>query len=360
MKGEVSSALVVESQRRRTAEAKKKMVWIALSPRQWEDRLHDLCLNWEDQRLVIDLVRWLKIGVSERKPMQVLVIRSLVSKLKRNNNHHYVYLVKDRSGLFKIQLGPSYYALLADMFGLARETTASKHASQLRLDPGLNKDSIDLAPETFKGLPINEASDGARCLHYVEPRKLKDKHLVLVGHTWDPNADTWPQNVNIPRKDVNKNDSDDFDAMKRFTDNLTKDENLAKTVSIHNFTALASLEKPTVIICMWPSPDHGYSAKHLLKYWERLRKVCYYDSTGNVRKTPLNLIGFSLRAAVQLMTPTAHEIQNGVLYLGLGIDDEMFASPYYWHLRARAHFDYNHEQRLFLKNFKYVTRDLSF
>ena len=247
--------------------------------------------------------------------MQVFVIRNLVSKLKRNNNHHYVDLVKDRRGLFKIQLGPSYYALLADMFGLARETTASKHASLLRLDPGLNKDSIDLAAETFKGLPINEASDGAKCPR--KPRKLKEKHLVLVGHTWDPNADTWPQNVNNPRKDVNKNDSDDFDAMKRF------DENLAKTVSVHNFTAMASLEKPTVVICMWPSPDHGYSA-------------------------------------VQLMTPTAHEIQNGVLYLGLGINDEMFASRYYWYLRARAHFDYDHEQRLFLKNFKYVTRDLTF
>ena len=60
------------------------------------------------------------------------------------------------------------------MFGLARETTASKHASRLRLDPGLNMESIDLAAETFKGLPINEASDGARCLHFLEPRKLKD------------------------------------------------------------------------------------------------------------------------------------------------------------------------------------------
>lgn len=46
--------------------------------------------------------------------------------------------------------------------------------------------------------------------------------MVLVGHTWDPNADTWPQNVNNPRKDVNKNDSDDFDAMKRFDENLRK------------------------------------------------------------------------------------------------------------------------------------------
>ena len=60
------------------------------------------------------------------------------------------------------------------------------------------------------------------------------------------------------------------------------------------------------------------------------------------------------------MTPTAHEIQNGVLYLGLGIDEEMFASPYYWHLPAIAYLDYDHEQRLFLKNLKYETHDLTF
>ena len=100
------------------------------------------------------------------------------------------------------------------MFGLARETTASKHASQLRLDPGLNMDSIDLAAETFRGLPINEAI----VLRYREPRKLKDDQLVLVGHTWDRDADTWPQNILIPWRDVSKNDSDDFDAMKRLTE----------------------------------------------------------------------------------------------------------------------------------------------
>ena len=79
-KGEVSSALDVESKRRRTAEAKvKQMVRIALSPREWEDRLHDSCLNGEDQRLAIDLVRLLRISVSKKNPVQVLVIRNLVS-----------------------------------------------------------------------------------------------------------------------------------------------------------------------------------------------------------------------------------------------------------------------------------------
>ena len=60
------------------------------------------------------------------------------------------------------------------------------------------------------------------------------------------------------------------------------------------------------------------------------------------------------------MMPTAHEIQNGVLYLGLGIDEEMFASPYYWYLSVIAYLDYDHQQRLFLKNLKYETHDLTF
>lgn len=47
------------------------MVQIALSLTEREDRLHDSCLNGEDHRLVIDLVRWLKMGA-----IQVLVIRN--------------------------------------------------------------------------------------------------------------------------------------------------------------------------------------------------------------------------------------------------------------------------------------------
>ena len=96
------------------------MVRIALSPREWEERLHDLCLKREDQRLAIVLVRLMKMGVSDKKPMQVLVIRNLLSKLKRNNNHHYVDLVKNISGLFKSQLGASNYALLSDVWSSKR------------------------------------------------------------------------------------------------------------------------------------------------------------------------------------------------------------------------------------------------
>lgn len=55
------------------------------------------------------------------------------------------------------------------------------------------------------------------------------------------------------------------------------------------------------------------------------------------------------------MTPTQDEIEEGVLYLGLGIDEEELVSPYYWYLPSIAYLDYDHAQRLFLKNLKYET-----
>ena len=368
-RGEAVNALEVETQKRKLSEAKmKQLVRVVLSPKDWEESLHSACLNGEDERLVVNLVRLLRMGVSERSPMLIVVIRNLVSKLQKANNHHYVDLVKDISGLFKNELGPTNYSLLADIFGLAKETTAANHSSQIKIDPGINWDALDLAAETFRGLPVNEGSDGARCLRFLEPRKLKTGEIVLVGQVWDPNVSTWhEQNLRIPRKDGRKNDPDDFTALKRLTDNLIKTDKLAKSVSVHNLSAIAALTKPTVINTMWPSPDRGYTANHLLRYWEALRRACYYDSSGNVRKRPINLIGystdsagFSLAAAIQLMTPTEEEIMEGIQYLALGIDEEEFAAPYYWHLPSIAYLDYDHEQRLFLKNLKYETRELTF
>ena len=84
-KGEVANALEIESQRRRAAESNvMKLIRIGLSPREREERLHDSCLNGEDQRLAIDLVRLLKMGVSEKNPVQMLVIRNLVSSPSLN------------------------------------------------------------------------------------------------------------------------------------------------------------------------------------------------------------------------------------------------------------------------------------
>ena len=69
---------------------------------------------------------------------------------------------------------------------------------------------------------------------------------------------------------------------------------------------------------------------------------------------------FSLPVAIQLMMPTEEEIIKGIQYLALGIVEEEFASPYYWHVPSIVYLHYDHEQRQFLKNFKYDKRELMF
>ena len=80
----------------------------------------DSCITGDEQKLVVDLVRLFSSGTGQKKPVQVLVLKHLVSKLLRNNSHHYVSLIKDLSGVFKNELGPTNYSLLAEVFGLAR------------------------------------------------------------------------------------------------------------------------------------------------------------------------------------------------------------------------------------------------
>ena len=60
------------------------------------------------------------------------------------------------------------------------------------------------------------------------------------------------------------------------------------------------------------------------------------------------------------MTPNLENINNGVLYLGLGLEDERFLAPYYWFLPAICYLGYDHKQQLFMKNMKkYETRELT-
>ena len=60
------------------------------------------------------------------------------------------------------------------------------------------------------------------------------------------------------------------------------------------------------------------------------------------------------------MRPTKEEVQDGVVFLGLGVEGERYLAPYYWSLPSIACLDYDHEGRLFLKNLKYETRELTF
>ena len=355
--GEIDDALEKTEYHRRSAQKQiKEIAKVKLAPKEIEDCLLDSCMSGDEQKLVIDLVRLLKSGMAQRKPVQILVLQNLVSKLLKNNNHHYASLIKDLSGLFKNQLGPTNYSLLAEAFGLARATTATNHGSETRLDPGVNNKALETAANIFKKSLVNEASDGARALRFLEARKNANGEVILVGQGWDPNVERWHlQEVPVPRKDVQKGDKDDYTALKRYIDKVIETDSLAKTVSIHNLSCLSSLEKPSIIYCLWPTRDKGYTGKHLLHYWQQLRRLCYYNEKGEVREEPIHLLGystdsagFSLSAAVHLMTPRAEDISNGVFYLGLDVEDEKFLAPYYWFLSAICYLDYDHEQRLFL------------
>lgn len=63
---------------------------------------------------------------------------------------------------------------------------------------------------------------------------------------WDPDVDNWEKEniLLIPRRNEKENDEDYFSALKRAIDKLISNDALAKAVSVHNISALTSLEKP--------------------------------------------------------------------------------------------------------------------
>ena len=116
-----------------------------LSGSEWEKCLTDLCLSCDEEKLIIDIMRLFKVGISKIKPVQLMVLHNLTSKLLKKNNNHHLALIKDISSLFKNELGSTNYVLLADMFGLTGETTATKHGKQERPDVRINYKVIDSA-----------------------------------------------------------------------------------------------------------------------------------------------------------------------------------------------------------------------
>ena len=77
----------------------------------------------------------------------------------------------------------------------------------------------------------------------------------------------------LPRKDEEKGDKDDFTALKCYIDKVVEKDSLAKSVSIHNLNCITSMETSSIIYCLWPTIDRGYSGKHLLDYWQQLWRL---------------------------------------------------------------------------------------
>ena len=366
--GEELKALKQSQSAKKESEEKSNALIKELNkPQKWTDLLLQSCLNGDEAKLVEDLVKLLQAGVSESKPIQITVIRNLVSKLKSKNNTKYVEIIKDLSAVHKNRLGLKNYALLADIFGLPSGTTVCQRAKCISMNPGINMDAIERAIVEYEGVPVIECSDEARALRYLEPRLNRSGTLELIGTSWNPDVSTWGNQVlKLPRVDVEKGDVDEFSALKRLVDDLIESDSLAKDVSLHNFTALCSNEKPDIAYCIWPTPNSGYKSKHLLKFLERLRWLCFYKENGSPRKIPLALLGFStdsagfsLHASVTSMTPTELHVKEGVFFLRLGIPEERFAAPYYSNLPFISFLDWDHERRLFAKCLKYETLDLT-
>lgn len=76
---------------------------------------------------------------------------------------------------------------------------------------------------------------------------------------------SWDKEVlPIPKKKTQSHgDMDDFRALKWMVDGIIAQDQLYKSVSVHNFSTLASADEPTVIYRMWPEPDKGSSVKVL-------------------------------------------------------------------------------------------------
>ena len=360
---ELKAFKLSEKAKKEISETSSSLMNLVNKPKSWSDLLLESCLKGDEAKLVEDLVNLFRSGVSQSNPVQVTVLRNLVSK----NNTKYVDIIKDLSALHKNRLGLKNYALLADIFGLPSGTTASKQVKSIRLEPGFNIDAIERAISQYEGLPVIECSDEARALRFIEPRLDKNGSLELIRQCWNPNVDTWDNQVlKVPKVDYEKGDVDEFSALKRLVEQLINSDSLAKSVSLHNFTALCSTEKPDVAHCMWPTPNSGYKATHLLKFLEKLRWLSFYNQNGSPRRKPLALIGFStdsagfsLHASVISMTPTERHVKEGVFFLRLGIQEERFVAPYYSSLPFISFLDWDHERRLFAKCLKYETLDMT-
>jgi len=123
----MKSALKTEQNRKQEAERDlSRLTRVKLTTSKWERSLMDSCLSCNEEKLILDLMRLFKMEVSKTKPIQIMVIRNLTAKLSKGNNNHYLEMIKDISSLFRNELGTTNYSLLADVFGLAGNTTAWK------------------------------------------------------------------------------------------------------------------------------------------------------------------------------------------------------------------------------------------
>ena len=321
------------------------------------------------KRLVDDLSALFKKDVDIQNPMQFTIINNLVGKLKSGRNHRFSGDMKNISKLYRNKLGRTNYNLCKQLFGLCSSTTCDNLSSGIKLQPGLNWEVFDEASCIYGGNLVIDCSDEARTTKSVQPFKGASGETYLIGEEWSPDCESWAKSgwKNIPRIHAEDTDDDEFTLLEHYVKDLIQNNKLSKSTFIHNFSALTSIDCPNIIHAMWPVPSHGMTAKCLLKIWAKIRYMCYYTKDNQKRSNPIRLMGhstdaagFSLSAAILLMTPNAAHLKNKVKFLNLGVPGERFVAPYYWNLCPTiAYLDWDHAQRCLLRCLKYPTRQLT-
>lgn len=86
---EMESALKMEKDRRKEAQRNfAELTRVKLTVTEWERGLMDLCFSCDKEKLLVDLIRLFKMGVSKTNPVQMMIIRNLTAKLRKENNNH--------------------------------------------------------------------------------------------------------------------------------------------------------------------------------------------------------------------------------------------------------------------------------
>lgn len=119
--------------------------------------------------------------------------------------------VKQVSALLQVKLSPLEWE------NQLQESCRYGDDQKLIMDNGVLANVVSL----FKNLPVNEASDGARSLRYLQPFMTTAGEVVLLGQSWNPDVNRWAEDVlPIPRRNTAHGDVDDFGALKRTIDDI--------------------------------------------------------------------------------------------------------------------------------------------
>ena len=104
---ELKNALKAESKGREEAERHvKELTRVKLSRGEWEKCLKDSYLSCDEEKLIIDLMRLFKMGISKTKPVQLMVLQNLTFKLLKKKNNHYLALIKESAVCLKTSWDP--------------------------------------------------------------------------------------------------------------------------------------------------------------------------------------------------------------------------------------------------------------